>query len=610
MTAPTHRARLYLTCALLFLPIFGIGAPAIRSPAAEAPPALRPYQAQASISRARALQTASLAVGATPRILLVDDDTNDPDVRPFFTAALDGLGVAYDIWDTATSDEPDSATLANYATVIWATGQNGYPDQAAETALAAVLDHGHCLFVSSQEYFYNRGLTPTPFMQNYLGVASAVDDALETVVTGVGPVFGGIGPATLSLPPLYENYTDRISPDATATLAFSGDNGGPIDSGVQKDGGTYRTTYWGFGFEGLPSAAERQSAMQRVLSWCSFQTDLSLQQAVSPSAALRPGQPLTYTLSYKNDGVAIASGVLLTDTLPAALSGLSVSSSGPAISSLAGAPYRWQIADIAPGASGAITITGVVDPVLTADVGGANIATLSTSAFDSDPSNNSSQTAFEVVVPRLAFSSAAYNVAESGGTALLTVTLDTPNPFADTSVAYATSDGSAQAGSDYTAHSGTLIIPAGQASASFGVSIADDAAPEGGETVLLSLSNASGALLATPSSAPLTILSNDGIASPQITSALPLGAKRGVAYSHQFTASGLPQPSFTLAAGALPSGLVLSTDGMLAGMPTQVGSYTGISVTASNGLLPDATQTFSIVVSTTGAHVYLPLIIR
>ena len=50
--------------------------------------------------------------------------------------------------------------------------------------------------------------------------------------------------------------------------------------------------------------------------------------------ALRPGQPLTYTLSYKNDGVAIASGVLLTDTLPAALSSLSVTSSGPAISTL------------------------------------------------------------------------------------------------------------------------------------------------------------------------------------------------------------------------------------------------------------------------------------
>jgi uncharacterized repeat protein (TIGR01451 family) len=608
MQSPMHRARLYLACTLLFWPIFGIGAPAIESPAAQATAALRPYQFHASMSRAPALQTASLAVGAISRILLVDDDTNNPDVRPYFTAALDGLGVAYDIWDTTTSDEPDSAALANYATVIWATGQDGYPDQAAETALADFLDHGHCLFVSSQEYLYNRGLTP--FMQSYLGVASATDDTLQTTVTGVGPVFSGIGPATLSLPLLYENYTDRISPDATAALAFSGDNGGPVDSGVQKDGGRYRTTYWGFGFEGLPSAAERRSAMQRVLSWCSFQTDLSLLPAVSPPLALRPGQPLTYTLSYKNDGVAIASGVLLTDTLPAPLSGLSVTSSGPAIHTLAVAPYRWQIADIAPGASGAITITGVVEPGLTADVSDANTATLTTSAFDSDSTNNSAQTAFDVVAPRLAFSSAAYSVAENGGAALLTITLDAPNPFADTSVAYATSDGSAQAGSDYSAQAGMLTIPAGQPSASFSVPIADDAVPEGGETVLLSLSNASGAMLATPGSATLTILSNDGIAPPQITSLPPLGAKRGVAYSYQFTASGLPQPSFTLTSGALPPGLALSADGMLSGMPTQVGSYTGISVTASNGLAPDATQIFSIVVGTTGAHVYLPLVVR
>ena len=541
-------------------------------------------------------------------ILLVDDDTNDPDIRPYYTAALDGLGMTYDTWDTTISNEPDSATLANYTTVIWFTGLNGYPADAAETALADFLDHGHCLFMSSQEYPYYHGSTPTPFMQNYLGVASADDDAFETIVTGVGPVFGGMGPFTLALP--YDNRADRISPDATATLAFSGTQPLPVDSGVQKDAGRYRTTYWGFGFEGLPSAAERQNAMQRVVNWCSFQADLSMQQSVLPAVALRPGQPLTYTLSYKNDGVAIASGVLLTDTLPAALNSLSVTSSGPAISALSGAPYRWQIADIAPGASGTITITGVVDPGLTSDLGGTNTATLTTSVFDSNPTNNSAQTAFNVVVPRLSFSSAAYRVAESGGTALITVTLDAPNPFADTSVAYATSDGSAQAGSDYTARSGTLTIPAGQTSASFSVPIADDAVPESGETVLLSLSNPSGGLLATPSSATLTILANDGIAPPQFTSPLPPDAKRDVAYSHQFTASGLPQPSFMLTAGALPPGLTLSSDGLLSGTPTQAGTYAGIGVTASNGMAPDATQTFSIVVSATGAHVYLPLVVR
>lgn len=554
-----------------------------------------------------------LAASTLPRVLLVDDDTNDPDVRLYYTAALDGLGVAYDIWETTGINEPDSATLANYATVIWATGQNGYPTEAAETALADFLDRGHCLFISSQEYLYFRRPAPsmlTPFMQNYLGVASATDDTSQTIVTGVGPVFSGIGPAPLVLPLLYENRADRISPDVSATLAFSGNNPLMLDSGVQKDAGRYRTTYWGFGLEGLPSAVVRQNAMQRVVNWCNFQADLSIQQSVSPVAALRPGQPLTYALSYKNDGVAIASGVLLTDTLPAALSNLKVTSSGPAISTLAGAPYRWQIADLAPGASGTITITGVVDPGLTADLGGTNTATLTTSVFDSNSANNSAQTAFNVVVPRLSFGSAAYSVAESGGTALISVTLDAPNPFADTSVAYATSDGSAQTGSDYTAGSGTLIIPTGQTSANFSVPITDDTVPEGGQTVLLSLSNASSALLAIPSSATLTILANDGIAPPQITSPMPPDAKRDLAYSHQFTASGLPQPSFMLTAGALPPGLAINPDGLLSGTPTQAGTYDGIGVTASNGMAPDATQTFSIVVADAGLDVYLPLVVR
>src|SRR4029079_8376215 len=127
----------------------------------------------------------------------------------------------------------------------------------------------------------------------------------------------------------------------------------------------------------------------------------------------------------------LATGVRLTDTLPLALNNLSVASSGPAISALAGAPYRWQIADLAPGASGTITITGVVDSSLTADVVGTNTATLATSVFDSNSANNTAQTELNIAVPRLGFSSTAYRVAESAGTALITITLNTPNPFAD-----------------------------------------------------------------------------------------------------------------------------------------------------------------------------------
>ena len=63
------------------------------------------------------------------------------------------------------------------------------------------------------------------------------------------------------------------------------------------------------------------------------------------------------------------------------------------------------------------------------------------------------------------------------------------------SVDYATSDGSAQAGVDYTAASGTLTLSAGQTSKTIAVAVLDDDHDEGSETLTLSLSNAAGGVL-------------------------------------------------------------------------------------------------------------------
>ena len=61
------------------------------------------------------------------------------------------------------------------------------------------------------------------------------------------------------------------------------------------------------------------------------------------------------------------------------------------------------------------------------------------------------------------------------------------------SVQYATSDGSAAAGSDYTATSGTLNFAAGESTKTVSVPVLDDSTHEGDETLTLTLSNASGA---------------------------------------------------------------------------------------------------------------------
>ena len=78
------------------------------------------------------------------------------------------------------------------------------------------------------------------------------------------------------------------------------------------------------------------------------------------------------------------------------------------------------------------------------------------------------------------------------------------------SVDYATSNGTAVAGSDYTARSGTLSFEEGETMKTISVPVVNDATPEGSETVNLTLSNPTGgARLGAAASATLTIVDND-----------------------------------------------------------------------------------------------------
>jgi hypothetical protein len=111
----------------------------------------------------------------------------------------------------------------------------------------------------------------------------------------------------------------------------------------------------------------------------------------------------------------------------------------------------------------------------------------------------------------LQFSLANYSVAEDGsGTATITVTRAGGSTGA-VGVSYATSNGTATAGSDYTAVSSTLSWADGISTAqTFDVPITNDTDVEVPETVNLTLSNPTGgATLGTPNTATLTIISED-----------------------------------------------------------------------------------------------------
>ena len=100
-------------------------------------------------------------------------------------------------------------------------------------------------------------------------------------------------------------------------------------------------------------------------------------------------------------------------------------------------------------------------------------------------------------VPGQSLSVADARAAE-GGTASFAVTLDR-GATGTVTVEYATANGTATAGSDYTATSGTLTFAAGESSKTVAVALLTDSEAESDETFTLTLSNPSGAALADAS---------------------------------------------------------------------------------------------------------------
>lgn len=96
-----------------------------------------------------------------------------------------------------------------------------------------------------------------------------------------------------------------------------------------------------------------------------------------------------------------------------------------------------------------------------------------------------------------------------------TVTLSNPSASAVT-VDYATADGSAAAGSDYTAGTGTLNIPAGATSGTISVAVIGDTAFEADETFFVNLTNPTSSTIADNQGLG-TILNDDGAPSVSIT---------------------------------------------------------------------------------------------
>ncbi|MGR3318272.1 MAG: FG-GAP-like repeat-containing protein [Candidatus Anammoxibacter sp.] len=112
--------------------------------------------------------------------------------------------------------------------------------------------------------------------------------------------------------------------------------------------------------------------------------------------------------------------------------------------------------------------------------------------------------------PTVNFISSTFSITEGdSGSSIASITVDLNGTSTSTiTVNYATSNGTAVSGTDYTSTTGTVTFSAGDSAGTFTVSVTGDTTFESDETITLTLSNAVNATLGTPT-ATLTITNDD-----------------------------------------------------------------------------------------------------
>jgi immune inhibitor InhA-like protein/carboxypeptidase family protein/type IX secretion system substrate protein len=202
-------------------------------------------------------------------ILLVDDDgsiyLDFSDTQPYYTAILDGAEVDYEIYEITTEGEdgPDAAYMADFALVIWECGEQWQTantlSDTDEAELGTYLDNGGFLVLSGHDYLWDRypsagAFSAGQFPYDYLGLASATQDAFTVGVSQQGPEFVDIDGAgctaglSVQLQDVFSDpamrdgvYLDYLTPNADGA-SYSTYDGNSI--GIQTSNTIFTTAGW------------------------------------------------------------------------------------------------------------------------------------------------------------------------------------------------------------------------------------------------------------------------------------------------------------------------------------------------------------------------------
>lgn len=229
-----------------------------------------------------------------------------------------------------------AVNLSDYNSVIWILGDESTADHTfdatEQTKVTSFINAGGNLFVSGSEIGWdldqqNHGRT---FYENTLLGNYVADDAnTYTATAAAGGIFNGMsgivfsnGTAFSQLDgQMYDVATpDVIAPQAGAVsaLTYSGGTGGTAAIQVLGTGGKGNIVMFGFPFEAITSASNRQTAMGDILSFLdadiAIATRVNGQDADSaPGPSFAVGTTVTLKYVLTNPGIVPLSIVSVVD---------------------------------------------------------------------------------------------------------------------------------------------------------------------------------------------------------------------------------------------------------------------------------------------------------
>jgi hypothetical protein len=345
---------------------------------------------------------------------------------------------------------------------------------------------------------------------------------------GIGTIYDNEGPPSFVV-------TDVAGPEASGTLSFSvfltNANGSPVSidyataDGTAIAGSDYTATSGTLTFNpGQTSKPVPVTITDNALAEDDETFTLNLLNATGGIAIAEP----TGTATIQNDDpdptVSVAAASVIegdlgttTLTLPVTLSGPSgheidvdyATSDGTAA---AGSDYTARSGTLVFAAGEManevhVTVSGDFQ-----DEGNETLTVTLSAPFNADLGTASATGTItnDDAGPKLTVTDAVATEGKTGTTAMTFTVATTPISLSDITVDYATADGTATAGTDYAATSGTLTIPAGQLTGTITVNVNGDATWEPNETIGLTLSNPAGAKIVV-GSATGTIINDDKI---------------------------------------------------------------------------------------------------